>query len=375
MQPYRRTIFWIFSIATLHILAACGPAASADKAPSPEQIKQWVIDLSSDRFIDREFATQELSKVGMSAIGPILQSIPQGDVESITRAVHILREVALGDDEQASTAGQVALQQIADSDNPQASRRALGALSKFSAVRQDRAIAELKKAGVLLTNETVTVGRAFVFEVPTVNLEEFDGKPEDLSKLRWLTDFRNVKMSGKKITDECVAQVAAMKNLHYVSIKRAAITDKAIEHLTATKGIQQFVVMYCQITDQAVDKLALHKTVTEMKLFGTKITKDGATKLAQSIANLDHRHGAFLGVGCETHELGCMIRIVHATSAAANAGIRQGDILTKFNGEFAKDFETLTTLIGKYEGGTTVEVEILRGEEKLKKSIKLGEWE
>ncbi len=367
---------WSFAVA---ILDADEPTTEEARGPQPsaQQIEQWVRDLNSNRFIDREFATQELTRAGMPAIGPILKAIPKGNVEVLTRAVHVLREIAVSEDEQVSLAGQHALEQVAASSRKTASRRALAALDKLGTYRQGRAIDSLRAAGVKLTNETVTVGRAFVFDVPTVDLENFDGDPQDLSQLKWLRDFRHVKMSGDGITDACVAHVATMKAPHYITIKRAAITDQSVQHLVSASNIQQLVIMYCPITDKAVENLAVHKTASHMKLFGTKITVEGAGRLQQAIAgtNVDRRDGAFLGVGCEAHERGCLIRVVHGSSAAAQAGIRQGDIITKFNGEFAKDFDTLTSLIGKHRGGATVEVEILRGEVTLKKMIKLGEWD
>ena len=62
------------------------------------------------------------------------------------------------------------------------------------------------------------------------------------------------------------------------------------------------------------------------------------------------------------------------SGAPGFGGIRQGDILVKYDGKQVVDFENLTKVISENAGGDTVTMEILRGEEQLVKEVALGEW-
>ena len=58
---------------------------------------------------------------------------------------------------------------------------------------------------------------------------------------------------------------------------------------------------------------------------------------------------------------GIYIAQVHEHTAAANAGLKKGDILVEFDGEKVETLEELTSLLEYYKKGTTVELVIMQG--------------
>jgi S1-C subfamily serine protease len=59
-------------------------------------------------------------------------------------------------------------------------------------------------------------------------------------------------------------------------------------------------------------------------------------------------------------------------SPAYIAGLRPGDVIVKFNGVPVKDASHLKRLVLQQPGGAEVEIEALRGNQRLKFKVKLG---
>jgi serine protease Do len=66
-----------------------------------------------------------------------------------------------------------------------------------------------------------------------------------------------------------------------------------------------------------------------------------------------------------------IVEVVDA-SPAQRAGIRPGDLITKFGSQEVKTFQTLKTLVSQRNPGDEVKVEVLRGRETLKFSLVIG---
>ncbi|MCX6136003.1 MAG: PDZ domain-containing protein [Ignavibacteriales bacterium] len=74
--------------------------------------------------------------------------------------------------------------------------------------------------------------------------------------------------------------------------------------------------------------------------------------------------GAWLGVGLDNAEephAGARVTEVIDNSPADSAGIKEGDVITKFNGRDVKDAEDLVRAVQQQKPGVKVTVEILRG--------------
>ena len=81
---------------------------------------------------------------------------------------------------------------------------------------------------------------------------------------------------------------------------------------------------------------------------------------------------AFLGIRGQTVDEGCRITRVDPGLAADEAGLKKGDIVTKFNGKEFTGIGGMSKLIRKLKGGDKVEIEILRDGKKMKFKVKLG---
>lgn len=97
----------------------------------------------------------------------------------------------------------------------------------------------------------------------------------------------------------------------------------------------------------------------------------------EKIGQIHGKPGAFLGVTPADEEnrdgSGAAIGSVEPASAAEHMGIREGDVIRKFNGQEVTDFEALRTMIGELDPGSEAVIELLRGNEKISLSGALGE--
>jgi hypothetical protein len=113
-----------------------------------------------------------------------------------------------------------------------------------------------------------------------------------------------------------------------------------------------------------------------IKFIDTKVTPAAVDSLKQrhpeSVVVV--RNQAMLGVGGENHASGVLVVEVRGGTAAAAAGIVPGDIIATIDGHRLPDFDRLTVRISQHQPGDKVEIEILRGEKKLKLSVTLGSW-
>jgi len=86
--------------------------------------------------------------------------------------------------------------------------------------------------------------------------------------------------------------------------------------------------------------------------------------------------GAFLGVGLEDVEgeaRGAKIRSVEPDSPAAKAGIKEGDVLLRFDGEGVRSAAQLARLVQETPAGRAVAIEVNRGGSAQKLTATLGE--
>jgi predicted metalloprotease with PDZ domain len=193
---------------------------------------------------------------------------------------------------------------------------------------------------------------------------------------------RLVQLAGEKIDDDVLARVAEMKDLEYLRIKWAKISDKGVASLARLPKIQHLSILYSPVTDAAAESLEQTQSLSGVRLFGTKVSRAAAMKLNLALGGneqlgkkVDHRAGAFLGVGGGPDTLGCRVGTVQPNSVAQKAGIQIDDVIVRFNGEQIADFEALTAAIAKCKPSAEVKLELLRSGETRKFEVTLGEWD
>jgi predicted metalloprotease with PDZ domain len=131
------------------------------------------------------------------------------------------------------------------------------------------------------------------------------------------------------------------------------------------------------LSEAELSTIAELPQVTEVDLFGAGVTVEAAQKLAAAIpqAAVDRRNGAFLGVGGSPGLNTCLISEVREGSAAAAAGIHEGDEIITFDGQPVHNFEEFTILVSNKTGGDQIDLQVRRENEVLKKKVTLGEWQ
>ena len=89
-----------------------------------------------------------------------------------------------------------------------------------------------------------------------------------------------------------------------------------------------------------------------------------------------HGGGGFLGVGLDDVEgeaRGAKVGSVRTESPAAKAGIKEGDVVVRFDGEGVRSAAQLVRLVGETPAGRSVAVEVLRAGKAEKLTVTLGE--
>ena len=353
-------------------------AAGADPEPqsvTAREVRQWVRNLNSDRFIEREVATEKLIEAGAQSVAPLVSALTENNLEVTTRAVYVLRELALSLDPKAEAAARTALEKMAEPRVTAAARRARETLNTLDILRQDRALAELKELGAVVRNQQ----SAMAFGVPqqyTIEIgDAWRGQAKDLSRLSWLKDVGELILDGPKVTDHWLQYVPKSGGQLALTIKQAKITDEGIKHLVDVKNLQMLSLLYVPISDQSVPSLQQVTVAGRMRIYGSRMTRAGAERLQQALAGteVDFRLGAFLGVGCQSGEQGCVVYTVRPGTAAAKVGLRPQDVIYEYDGQKVNEFEVLTALISEDRSGDTVTIKILRGNEKKELRVTLGE--
>ncbi len=91
---------------------------------------------------------------------------------------------------------------------------------------------------------------------------------------------------------------------------------------------------------------------------------------------LRHAGGGFLGVGLgdvEGEARGAAVRSLEADGPAGKAGIKEGDVIVRFDGEAVRSAAQLVRMVGETPAGRSVAIEILRAGKPEKLTVTLGE--
>jgi hypothetical protein len=365
---------WLFLGWFVDPITAVQPDESDRQGASQlslEKVAQWIADLDSDEFLVREYATENLVQAGDVAVKPLLDSLRDQQWEVNTRVVFILQQMALGGDPDVEEAAREALVQISQSAIRSASQRALATLAGIDEVRQQRALVELVRLGAKTLPERSQV-TATVYGIEIGN--DWLGTERDLYQVRRLQGLQQVTFSGERVTNEWLEHLVELPNLEYLVLSNSSVTDPGMEFIGQLKRVRMLEMRYVPVTDESVDQLAQLQTVAQFRLFGTGITSDGATSLRERTgAEVDHRRGAFLGIGGDFHALGCLVVEVRRGTAAATAGLQSGDVIVSYDGQRVTGFPGLTGLISIHVPGDTVKIEYLRHAESRKGSRPIRE--
>ena len=349
----------------------------------------WVKDLDADEFLARETAMLSLIEAGPAAIGPLTSpQTPIRSIEAATRVTHILQTLGLSPDfdvqeeARAALAGMAARREL-----PQLARRAAHALDELTEQRAVQSLVELETLGAKITRSQMFNGFGVEEYVHSIEIgADFRGSELDLRRLKWLPETRVLVFAGPKATDAWLKHAADMERLSELHLYEAAVSDAGLTLFENHAALTQVGLYYSALTDEVLPHLQKLPALNFVKLYGTKVTREGVEKFqaATGLAKVDHRKGAFLGVGCQNFDGACLISTVHENSPAERAGLERDDQLLRFGNAKVIDFDSLTAEISQRDSGEEVEIEVQRqvldeeGKIVLRSivaKVKLGPWE
>jgi hypothetical protein len=357
-----------------------GPAPTA--AVPPAELQRAVERLSSDLFLERELATQQLLEFGGAAIESLEAAIGAGELETIARGLGVLEQLALrSDDATEREAATAAVLRLAAVKQPRVAERSQALLLTIRQTRRNEAMAYLERLGAKFPAAGQALAGPALLPTPVESALEIGsdwrGTEADLLQLPVLFDLKHASLSGEQVTDAWLTQVASLPALQSLTLKRTKVTADGIAKLRALPDLQRLDVLYSPIDDSVCEPLAEMQRLSQLRLFGTKVSKQAAAQLAAKLPNakIDLRQGGFFGIGVQPDPLGCIITNVQPRSAAGQAGIQVGDVIVSFAGEKVTNFEQLTAVIARFEPGSEVTVELVRDEGPETLTVKLGEWD
>lgn len=352
------------------ILGNHRPGLADERAGEPARIADLIEQLDSDSYFAREDAARQLAGAGLPAVAP-LASVTEGHgLEMTARALDILGKLSTSDDPDTIAAAESALDRLARSENRSVAARAEAALQPRNAARRVAAIERLARCGAQVI---MREGRLSELELA----EQWTGEPEDLELLRWLVDVQSLIVRDVELSAGVMRHISRMQELVAIELNGTKLTNEGLAHLDELPNLVIVQLINVDITDDAAAHLQqLKSQFARVALFGTRITRDAAEKLrvARPDLTIDHRDGALLGVMGLAHQDGCIIETVRPGTAAFEAGIQLGDIITHFDDQPVNDFAELTSKIARKKPGDKVTLKLRRGLENIDCEVTLGSW-
>ena len=97
--------------------------------------------------------------------------------------------------------------------------------------------------------------------------------------LRSSPEIEWLNLNGTEITDEVLADVAAMPRLFNLCLANTAITDAGLAELATAKKLRVLTLSGTAITDEGLHHLSALTSLTALNLPNTRITDDGLKQL------------------------------------------------------------------------------------------------
>ena len=290
---------------------AVSPKAVTPAKPvaSKTDIEQWIVDLNAPEFATREEATRQLIDAGLVAVAPLIEASKSSNLETSVRITAILRTWFTSGREELVETAETALEQLTESKNRSMSHRAVAVLNQYAlTIRQDRALAQIKKLG------------GTIKAVERMAQQPF----------------------GQNDTDG-----------FFVILGRGwQGADEGLKHVRRLPSLTTLYLIHHPKT---------HKILTP------NVSADAVAELQKAMPQLAivYRGPAYLGISGDARfgGNGCVVRIVQPDAPAAKAEVKSGDVIAKFDGKPVADFEGLIDLIAEKNPGDVAKLEILRGDD------------
>ncbi len=167
------------------------------------------------------------------------------------------------------------------------------------------------------------------------------GRP-DQARLRELIGFRNAEIDEHWTGgDEGLRWLGRLRNLNSLTIQGIDLTERQLKIIAKLPDLDQLQILRCSYQIDDMFDLQSARPEVRVRIIGA----------------------ALLGVmGSLDANAGCGISTVNDGSAAQEAGIQIGDVITKVNDRPVTEFQQLITVVGSFKPGKVIDIELQRGE-------------
>jgi hypothetical protein len=167
------------------------PAGAAPESVDPSsQVKEWIDQLGSDQFAQREAASRSLAEAGLPALKALTGAIHGDDLEVASRAIEIVRRFLEGGDEALAVEAEKLFEAIAEGPDTPVSSLAIAMLDFHHLGMVEAAREKLESLGAIITEGFITTGSRGLIVMLNSN---WQGGADDL---RLLTRLRGVVQVG-----------------------------------------------------------------------------------------------------------------------------------------------------------------------------------
>jgi len=95
----------------------------------------------------------------------------------------------------------------------------------------------------------------------------------------------DVYLTGPRVTDAGLKELAALKTLQTLDLWGTKVTDVGLKELATLKTLQTLDLSDTQVTDVGLKELAALKTLQTLDLSGTQVTDMGKAELRKALPN------------------------------------------------------------------------------------------
>jgi len=296
---------------------AVGPAGDVESAPAAAgtPISEWIEQLGSPQFAQREAASRSLADAGRAALGPLTAAIQRDDLEIASRAMEIVRGF-LVDPQEGATEGATE-----------------GVDGGATGAPADRATLAAESERLL---EIIAEGP----ESPVTQLAQATLEFHQLGMAQAARE--RLEALGAVVTEGFMPSGRRGMQVVVNASWRGDIEDLRL--LPRLRGVVHVGVHGVRLDAPTLAALGRMRGVELFHLYGTGVSDEAVAALAGKFpdAEIDVREGGKRGVAGQRTVGPCLITQVLAGSAADKAGIQIGDVVVRMDGEPIANFEELT---------------------------------
>jgi PDZ domain len=317
-------------------VSAASQSVADRQVPTASQIGTWIAQLDSNRYLERERATQELVAAGPAAFDALLTAANGDRPEPADRSIWILTQVSRSDDLGVAMAALDRLVQVENRPNVVSDAR-----RAQTNIRLRMCQDALEKLGGRLTVRSA-------LPLGVVNADSADD--------RLICVELDKAWKGNPDDLRCLTEL----DQPYFRLEGSAVGDAEVKIFETMSQLLQLQLYHTQVTPDAVDAIKAHQP--------------NAIVYVRNLAFLGIQGDSRSQAGGNAAVPGVRVVGVQPGTAAAAGGILAEDVITAIGGYQVPDFDRLTARIGQYQPNETVDVTLIRNDMPLTLQVKLGQW-